>query len=131
MPDLPECILPPENDLEASQVQRPLRAAARELEAIERRLAALGSRLPEPAEPFELLGELRAAIDCVRGDLRAGASGFVLFHTHPSGDPTPSNADFAFTRRMQKAGEIMGVRLIDHVIVAGGDRWVSLRRRGV
>ncbi len=67
----------------------------------------------------------------LRHALRAGASGFVLFHTHPSGDPTPSNADFAFTRRMQKAGEIMGVRLIDHVIVAGGDRWVSLRRRGV
>ncbi len=37
----------------------------------------------------------------------------------------------AFTRRMQKAGEIMGVRLIDHVIVAGGERWVSLQRRGV
>ncbi len=73
MPDLPECILPPEKDLEASQVQRSLRAAARELEAIERRLTALGAQLPPPAEPFELLGELRAAIDCVRGDLLADA----------------------------------------------------------
>ncbi|RMH20487.1 MAG: DNA repair protein RadC [Acidobacteria bacterium] len=62
--------------------------------------------------------------------LLRGASGFVLFHTHPSGDPTPSAEDLAFTRRMAEAGKIVGVPLLDHLILGGGGRFVSLNRRG-
>ncbi len=58
------------------------------------------------------------------------ASGFILFHTHPSGDPAPSIQDVRFTRRIAKAGETMGIRLVDHVIVASGGNWTSMRRRG-
>lgn len=58
------------------------------------------------------------------------ATGIVLFHNHPSGDPTPSAHDLAFTRRMLDAGELLGVALMDHLIIAAGGRWVSLRRRG-
>jgi DNA repair protein RadC len=58
------------------------------------------------------------------------AAGFVLFHTHPSGDPTPSAEDLAFTRRVADAGDIVGVRLVDHLILGGSGRWVSLRKRG-
>lgn len=57
------------------------------------------------------------------------AAGVLLFHTHPSGDPSPSTEDLLFTRRMAKAGELLGVRLIDHVILAASGRWVSLRQR--
>lgn len=64
-----------------------------------------------------------------RGLLR-DAAGFVLFHTHPSGDPTPSAEDLAFTRRVAEAGDIVGVRLVDHLILGGSGRWVSLRKRG-
>jgi DNA repair protein RadC len=60
-----------------------------------------------------------------------GASSLILFHTHPSGDPSPSLEDLAFTRRMLRAGEALGVGLLDHLVVGAAGRWVSLRDRGV
>lgn len=60
-----------------------------------------------------------------------GASSLVLFHTHPSGDPSPSLEDLQFTRRMRVAGEALGVGLLDHLVVGSSGRWVSLRDRGV
>lgn len=62
--------------------------------------------------------------------LRAGAARVVLVHNHPSGDPEPSVTDIAFTRRLERAGETLGVRLADHVVVARGG-FVSLRARGL
>lgn len=62
--------------------------------------------------------------------LLRSASSFVLFHTHPSGDPSPSSDDLTFTRRLAEAGELLGVRLLDHLIVGSTGRWVSLGRRG-
>jgi len=65
----------------------------------------------------------------LKAALRHRAAALILFHNHPSGDPTPSVADLVFTRQMAKAGEVMGVPLVDHLIVGFG-RWVSLRRDG-
>jgi DNA repair protein RadC len=65
-----------------------------------------------------------------RDALVANASAVVLAHNHPSGDPDPSADDQAVTRRLAAAGELVGVDLLDHLVVAG-DRWVSLARRGV
>lgn len=76
----------------------------------------------------------RAAVEpraILKEGLLRSASGFVLFHTHPSGDPSPSSEDLAFTRRMAEAGELIGVNLLDHLILGGAGRWVSLGRRGV
>ncbi|MGH7567750.1 MAG: JAB domain-containing protein [Gemmatimonadales bacterium] len=56
----------------------------------------------------------------------ANAAGIVLFHNHPSGDPTPSADDLAFTRRVAVASETVGVRLIDHIIVGEPPRFTSL-----
>ena len=75
----------------------------------------------------------RAAVEpreILKEGLLRGAAGVVLFHTHPSGDPAPSAEDILFTRRMAEAGEVVGVRLVDHLIVTAGDRWVSLKERG-
>lgn len=58
------------------------------------------------------------------------AAGIVLFHTHPSGDASPSAEDLAFTRRLSEAGEVVGVRLVDHLILGTTEQWVSLRQRG-
>ncbi len=58
------------------------------------------------------------------------AAFFLLFHTHPSGDPTPSAEDIAFTRRLSQAGRLLGIKMVDHLIVGNGGRWVSLKRRG-
>ena len=53
--------------------------------------------------------------------LLAGATCFVLVHNHPSGSPRPSAADNDLTQRVKRAGEVMNIRLIDHVIVTDGD----------
>ena len=47
------------------------------------------------------------------------AAGIVVAHNHPSGDPTPSSRDIATTQQLIAAGQILGVSLYDHVIVAG------------
>ena len=59
----------------------------------------------------------------------AGAAAIIVFHNHPSGDPTPSGDDVALTRRLIHAGEVMGIDVIDHVIVAE-NRFHSLREAG-
>lgn len=47
------------------------------------------------------------------------ATGIIVAHNHPSGDPNPSKQDIATTQQLIAAGQILGVTLIDHVIVAG------------
>ena len=63
----------------------------------------------------------------LREAMRRNAQGILLFHHHPSGDPTPSREDQNFTERMRVCCETMGFELLDHLVL-GGDRWVSLRR---
>jgi DNA repair protein RadC len=58
--------------------------------------------------------------------LRHNASRFIVFHNHPSGDPSPSVADLWFTRSLGKAGTVLGLRLVDHLVVGRG-RWVSIQ----
>ena len=70
-------------------------------------------------EPREILREC----------LQRGAAAIYLFHTHPSGDPSPSAEDLLFTRRMAEAAEIVGLRLADHVVVGHRGRWVSLKEK--
>lgn len=75
----------------------------------------------------------RAAVEprpILKQALVEDAAGLILFHTHPSGDPTPSAEDVSFTRRMAEAAEIVGVRLVDHLVVGHGGRWTSLSRLG-
>lgn len=62
--------------------------------------------------------------------LLRSAAALVVVHNHPSGDVEPSNEDVEFTQRLQKACEILGIRFLDHVIVANGD-FTSLKARGV
>lgn len=55
--------------------------------------------------------------DVLRPVLCSDASAFCLIHNHPSGDPTPSEADVEMTRLVKKAAEIVGVYMLDHVVV--------------
>jgi len=59
------------------------------------------------------------------------ARGFVLFHTHPSGDPTPSTEDLEFTQRMAQASRIVGIAMIDHLVLGATGPWVSLQEWGI
>ncbi len=65
-----------------------------------------------------------------RDALLANAAAIVVAHNHPSGDPEPSRDDAAVTRRLARAGDLVGVRLLDHLVIGAG-RWISLARRGV
>ena len=64
-----------------------------------------------------------------RPALRDAAAALVLVHNHPSGDPTPSAEDREVTSRLAKAGELLGIRVVDHVVVAERG-FCSLREEG-
>ena len=65
-----------------------------------------------------------------RDAVRLNASGVILVHNHPSGDPTPSPDDLNLTAEALAAGRLLDIDLLDHLIV-GHDAWASLRDRGV
>ena len=58
--------------------------------------------------------------------LLANAAAVILFHNHPSGDPTPSADDVQLTRRLVDAGTLLGVDVLDHIIVGDG-RYYSFK----
>ena len=64
--------------------------------------------------------------DVFRPAVKRGATGLILVHNHPSGDPTPSEDDLHATKQIEIAGEMIGVKLIDHIIIGSGHH-VSLR----
>jgi len=65
-----------------------------------------------------------------RDAVRLDASGVILVHNHPSGDPTPSPDDLHLTAEAIAAGRLLDVDVLDHVVI-GHDAWISLRDRGV
>lgn len=58
------------------------------------------------------------------------AAAVIMIHNHPSGDPSPSPEDIDITRRLKEVHEIMGIRLLDHVVI-GCDRYFSFSDRGL
>jgi len=61
--------------------------------------------------------------------LRESAAAIVVVHNHPSGDPEPSREDGEVTRRLAQAGDILGIRLVDHLVI-GADEFRSFARMG-
>lgn len=61
--------------------------------------------------------------------VRSSAARLIIGHNHPSGNPTPSEADIRFTQRMAEAGDLIGVELLDHIIV-GDESFISMREEG-
>lgn len=62
--------------------------------------------------------------------VRKNASGVIVVHNHPSGDPTPSPDDVAVTRAIIQAGKLLDIDVLDHLVIGQG-RWVSLKERGL
>ena len=57
--------------------------------------------------------------------VKVEAAKIILIHNHPSGDPTPSNADIEFTKKVEKASEILGIQLLDHIVI-GKNNYISI-----
>ncbi len=83
-------------------------------------LVSQGTLTSSPVHPREVFG-------CA---MRHGAAAVVLLHNHPSGDPTPSSDDLDVTRRLCQVGELVGIRVLDHVVVGDGS-YASLADRGL
>jgi DNA repair protein RadC len=81
------------------------------------------------------IGSLSAAIVHPRETFRVavmrGASAVIVAHNHPSGDTRPSQEDILLTKRLTQAGEVLGIRVLDHVIVGSGKEKFSFRDNGL
>ena len=63
--------------------------------------------------------------------VRQNCAALIVAHNHPSGDPTPSPEDVAVTGEIVKAGKILDIDVLDHVVIGGVGRFVSLKERGL
>ncbi len=61
--------------------------------------------------------------------VKRSAAAIILAHNHPSGDPSPSHEDIQVTNKMVKAGQVLGIDILDHLVI-GDNRWVSLKQSG-
>jgi DNA repair protein RadC len=66
-----------------------------------------------------------------RDAVRYNCSAIVVAHSHPSGDPTPSPSDIDVTKEMVQSGKLQDIDLLDHLVIGGAGRWVSLKERGL
>jgi DNA repair protein RadC len=62
--------------------------------------------------------------------IRDSAAAVIFVHNHPSGDPAPSPEDIEITRRLKQVGEVLGVRVLDHIVI-GHDRYFSFSDKGL
>jgi DNA repair protein RadC len=80
------------------------------------------------------VGSLNASIvhprELFKDAVKVSAASVVVVHNHPSGDPTPSGADIQLTRRLVKAGDVLGIEVLDHVVIGDGGEHASLRDLG-
>ena len=78
----------------------------------------VNSSMVRPAEVF-------------RPAIRDNAPAVIVAHNHPSGDPTPSEPDVVITRELVKAGKLLGIETLDHLVIGDGGRWVSMNSKGL
>jgi DNA repair protein RadC len=62
--------------------------------------------------------------------MKCGCNSVIFVHNHPSGDPSPSHEDIETTKRLQSAGEILGIKVLDHIVLGDG-KYISLKEKGI
>lgn len=97
------------------------------------RVILLDTRNQVLGTPTIYIGSLNTSVvrigELFRPAITNCAAAIIVAHNHPSGDPSPSPEDIRVTREIAKAGELLGMELLDHIII-GRQRWVSLKERG-
>lgn len=80
------------------------------------------------------VGTLNASIvhprDVFKAAIKRNSNSMILIHNHPSGDPTPSNEDINITNRLIDAGNIIGIKVLDHIII-GDNRYISFKEKNL
>jgi len=114
-------------------VDRYLRPLVRDLDVERFHVFCLDARHRLRRAHVVSVGTLTASLvhprEVFRLAVREAAAAILLAHNHPSGDPTPSAEDAAVTRRLTDVGRVLGIRVLDHVIVAAGG-YYSFREAG-
>jgi DNA repair protein RadC len=86
------------------------------------------------ASPTISIGSLNASIvhprEIFREAIHYAAASIILIHNHPSGDPNPSKEDLFVTEKLMKAGNLMDIAVLDHVII-GDNKYISLKESGI
>jgi len=94
----------------------------------------LNSRNEILSYPTLYVGSLNTSVirvsELFRLAIRANAAAIIIAHNHPTGDPSPSPEDIQVTRQCVKAGKLLDIDVLDHVIIGDG-RFVSLKERGL
>ena len=87
---------------------------------ISRRHAGHEESRPErsPGQPRVVGSNRRSSAEVFRPAIQDAAKSVILVHNHPSGDATPSDKDFALTRRLEDAGKLLDIQVLDHIVVA-------------
>ena len=79
-------------------------------------------------------GSLNSSIvhprEIFREAVQRGSANIIICHNHPSGDPTPSKEDINVTLRIKQCGDLMGIKLLDHIII-GNNNYISLKEKGI
>jgi len=81
-------------------------------------LGTLNSNLVHPREVFRLA-------------IFKGVAQIIIGHNHPSGEPEPSEDDLEITARLKKAGKIIGIEVVDHIIITDDNNYVSFKDKGL
>ena len=78
-------------------------------------------------------GSLTASIvhprEVFKTAIKESAAAVILVHNHPSGDPSPSREDIEITQRLVKSGEIVGIKVLDHIIIGDGRHFSFLDKK--
>lgn len=105
------------------------------LEQEEMRTLLLDTKNRVLARPRVYQGSVHTTVvrigELFREAVRANASGIILAHNHPSGDPTPSPEDAAITREIVKAGALLDIEVLDHLVIGAQGKFTSLKERGL
>ena len=98
------------------------------------RLVLLDTRNQVLGTPTIYVGSLNSSVlrvgELFRAAIKENAAAFIVAHNHPSGDPAPSSEDVRVTRQIVKAGELLNIEVLDHIVI-GHNRFVSLKERGL
>jgi hypothetical protein len=96
-------------------------------QVVHSQVVSVGSLNESLAHPRDFAAVVLAA---QQANPKAKLIGFMIMHNHPSGDPTPSDADRAVTNRFREVGDLIGIPLLDHVIT-NGENYVSFMEGGM
>jgi DNA repair protein RadC len=105
------------------------------LEKEEMRVLLLNQKNRLLAKPRVYEGSVHTTVvrisELFRDAVRSNCASLIVAHNHPSGDPTPSPEDAALTREIVKAGALLDIEVLDHLVIGAGGKFTSLKERGL